>query len=91
MTNLILKKPHLSEKATHLKSTQNAYVFVVDRFANKKTVTGEIKRLYKVDVVNVRMINLPKKPKSLGRTKGFAPGFKKAIVYLKSGQAINVV
>ncbi len=91
MTNLILKKPHLSEKATLLKNNQNAYVFVVDNFANKKTITSEIKRLFKVEVVNVRIVNLPKKPKSLGRTKGFAPGFKKAIVYLKPGQAINVV
>ncbi len=91
MTNLILKKPHLSEKATRLKDSQNGYVFVVDSFANKKAVASEIKRLYKVEVINVRIVNLPKKPKSLGRTKGFASGFKKAIVYLKPGQAINVI
>jgi large subunit ribosomal protein L23 len=91
MTNLIFKKPHLSEKATRLKDSQSAYVFVVDGSANKKTVASEIKRLYKVEVVNVRIVNLPKKPKNLGRTKGFAPGFKKAIVYLKPGQAINVI
>ena len=91
MTNLILKKPHLSEKTTHLKDNHSAYVFVVDSFANKKTVAQEIKRLYKVEVVNVRIVNLPKKPKNLGRTKGFSSGFKKAIVYLKPGQAINIV
>lgn len=90
MTNLILKNPHLSEKATRLKDSQNAYVFVVDGFVNKKTVASEVKRLYKVEVVNVKIVNLPKKPKSLGRTRGFAPGFKKAIVCLKPGQAINI-
>ena len=61
MTNLILKKPHLSEKATFLKNNRSAYVFVVDSFANKKTVASEIKRLYKVEVVKVRIVNLPKK------------------------------
>ncbi|KKS08323.1 MAG: 50S ribosomal protein L23 [Candidatus Brennerbacteria bacterium RIFOXYC1_FULL_41_11] len=91
MTTLILKKPHLSEKATFLKEKNNAYVFVVDKTANKKTVAQEIKRLYKVEVSDVRIVNLPKKPKNLGKTRGFSAGFKKAIVYIKTGQAINIV
>lgn len=86
-----MKHPHLSEKASLLKDAGNAFVFVVSKNANKKTVKDEIERLYKVEVVNVRIVNLPKKPKNLGRTRGFKPGLKKAIIYVKKGQTINVV
>ncbi|MEW5805190.1 MAG: 50S ribosomal protein L23 [Patescibacteria group bacterium] len=89
-TKIILGHPHLSEKASLLKEKDNAYVFVVKNSANKKSVGQEVERFYKVKVEKVRIINLPKKPKNLGRTQGYRPGFKKALVYLAAGQKIDL-
>lgn len=88
---LVLVHPHLSEKASLLKEKNNVYVFVVKPSANKKVVKQVVEKLYKVKVEKVRMINLPKKPKSLGRTQGYRPGYKKALVYLAPGQQLDLI
>lgn len=91
LQKVFLRKPHLSEKATFLKDAQNAYVFVVGKNANKKLIAKEIELMYKVNVLGVKMINSPSKPKSLGRSRGKVSGFKKALVTIKSGQTINII
>jgi large subunit ribosomal protein L23 len=87
----VLRSPHLSEKATMLKDKNKVYVFVVSKSANKKIVGQEIEKLYKVKVRKIRIINLPPKPKRLGRTRGSRPGFKKALVYLEPSQSIDII
>lgn len=84
----VLKEPHISERATAL-TKQNKYVFKVKTKANRVEIKKEVERLYNVDVINVNIINLPRKPRRLGRTKGFRSGFKKAIITLKHGQKIT--
>jgi len=87
---LILKAPHITEKATNL-AEKNQYVFRVWQRANKNEVKKAIENLYKVKVMDVKIINVPAKRRRLGRISGWKKGFKKAIVRIKEGQKIEVL
>jgi large subunit ribosomal protein L23 len=86
----ILKAPHITEKATKL-TEKNQYVFKVFPNANKTEIKKAIESLYGVDVINVKIINIPKKERRLGRITGWRKGYKKAIVRIKEGQKIEVL
>lgn len=86
----ILKSPHVTEKATDL-AEKNQYVFRVFPRANKIEMKKAIEGTYGVDVVSVRIINVPEKKRRLGKTKGVKAGYKKAIVRVKEGQKIEVL
>lgn len=86
----ILKVPHVTEKATEL-IEENKYVFKVWPRANKVAVKEVIENIYGVDVIGVKIINIPKKQRRLGRQKGWRKGYKKAIVKIKKGQKIEIL
>ena len=86
----ILKIPHITEKATAL-AGKNQYVFKIWPKANKVEVKKAIEDLFGVDVIGVRIINIPRKKRRLGRIEGFRRGYKKAIVRIKEGQKIEVL
>ncbi|MCC6405363.1 MAG: 50S ribosomal protein L23 [Candidatus Yanofskybacteria bacterium] len=83
----VLKRYFVSEKSAR-GFAMNQYTFEVDRRATKTEVRDAVERGYKVDVVSVNMVRLPKKSITLGRHRGTKGGIKKAIVTLKSGQSI---
>ena len=85
-----LKSPHITEKATAL-SSQNQYVFKVEKKSNKTEIKKAIEEVYGVGVLNVNIINIPRKKRRLGRIEGFKPGYKKAIVKLKEGEKIEIM
>ena len=87
---LVLRESHITEKATDLKK-ENQYVFKVYRKANKDQIKKAIEELYGVKVTGVRVINIPKKPRRLGKTPGFRRGYKKAIVAIKKGEKIETL
>lgn len=88
----VIVGPRITEKAVSM-SERNVYTFNVRPTATKYAVRGAIKALYNVTPVKVNIVN--KKPAK--RTKGFQgktvheKGMKKAYVYLKKGDTINVV
>lgn len=88
----IIVRPKITEKAV-TKSEQNVYTFVVRREATKHQVRAAIKALYNVTPVKVNIVN--KRPTTaVSRLRGTAkhvPGQKKAYVYLKEGDTINLV
>ena len=86
----ILKEPHITEKATFL-AQENQYVFKVFPDANKTETKKAIEELYGVEVESVRIINVPKKRRRLGRIEGWRKGYKKAVVKLKPGQKIEII
>lgn len=86
----ILKEPHVSEKATDL-TKKDWYAFKVYPEANKVEIKKAVEELYGVDVISVRIINIPKKKRRLGRIEGWRKGYKKAAVRLKAGQKIEVL
>jgi len=85
-----LKEPHVSEKATDL-TKRDWYTFRVFPEANKVEIKKAIEELYGVEVVAVRIVNIPKKKRRLGRIEGWRKGYKKAVVRLKAGQKIEVL
>jgi len=87
---LLLKEPHITEKATSL-AQSNQYVFKVDPKTNKTELKKAIEKLYGVDILSVKIINLPRKKRRVGRREGFRKGYKKAIVKIEKGQSIEVM
>lgn len=86
-----LKEPHVTEKATDLEKA-NKYVFKVSKKANKPEIKKAVEGLYGVNVVNVKIINIPKKKRRVRRrTEGFKRGYKKAIIRLKEGDKIEIM
>lgn len=86
----ILKSPHITEKATDL-GDLNQYTFEVWKDANKSEVKKAVRSLYGVDVVRVRIVNIPGKERRYKGQLGRASGYKKAIVRIKAGQKIEVL
>lgn len=86
----VIVSPLVSEKATDLISC-NQYVFKVRNCANKVEVKKAVSRLYGVIVTDVRIINIPKKRRRLGRSEGYKSGYKKAVVSLKKGDKIEIL
>ena len=86
----VLKQPQVTEKATDLAS-KNQYVFKVWPRSNKTEIKRAVEELYGVNVLNVRIVNIPKKQRRLGRIKGWRSGYKKAIVKIQAGQKIEIL
>lgn len=86
----ILKKPRVTEKATDLTS-KNQYIFEVFPESNKGQIEKAVEDIYGVDVVSVKIINIHRKKRRLGKIEGWKSGYKKAIVRIKEGQKIEVL
>ncbi len=86
----IIKKPWVTEKSARL-SELGKYVFIVKHKATKPEIKKAVKEAYKVDPVQVQIVNRPPKKKRFGSTmKGRQQGYRKAIVTLKTGQKIDL-
>lgn len=87
----VIIKPRITEKAVG-KSEQNVYTFVVRRDATKYDVRDAVKALFGVTPVKVNIVN--KSPRQfMARSKGRTiseKGMKKAYVYLKQGDHIDL-
>lgn len=86
----ILYPPHVTEKATRL-GEENKYVFKVWTKTNKTEIKKVIEGLYGVNVIGIKIINVPRKRRRLGRQMGWKKGYKKAIVKIKKGQKIEIL
>jgi large subunit ribosomal protein L23 len=86
---MILKRPIITEKSAKL-AEQNQYVFEVAKEATKSQIKKEVEERFGVEVLKVRIINLPSKKRTFGRVSGFKKGLKKAIVKIKEGQKIDI-
>src|SRR6476469_8102129 len=86
----IIRRPIMTEKAVALQA-QNRYVFEVAREANKIMIRDAVQRAFPgTTVVAVHIINMHRKARNRGRWAGFTPAWKKAIVTLAPGQAIEI-
>jgi len=86
----VVREPHISEKATNL-GMIDQYVFKVFPRTNKNEIRKTIEAIYNVDVLEIKIINIPAKKKRLGRSVGLRGGYKKAIVKIKEGQKIEII
>ncbi len=92
-SNEILIKPILTEKMLKLQETKRKYAFRVHDFANKIMVKHAVQNRFDVTVEHVNIIEVKGKAKQMntrrGITRGKRPDWKKAVVTLREGDAIN--
>lgn len=79
--------PYLSEKSAQHMST-GLYVFTVAQNATKTTIRQELKKAYGVDVIDVRIVNLPAQKVRFKNRNGIRNSRRKAYIQLKSKQII---
>ena len=84
----ILRYPHITEKAALQKeqSAGRVLVFKVNRSVSKHQVKEVVKRIFSVEVKQVRTANFEGKVKRQGRHSGRRAKWKKAYVTLKPDQ-----
>lgn len=85
----VIVKPLITEKSTKLVESRK-YTFEVMQGANKVEVKKAIEEIFKVNVIQVNMINVRKKERRVGKYEGFRPAVRKAIVTLAEGQTLDV-
>ena len=88
----VIVRPHLTEKAVGL-SGKNVYTFEVSARATKFDVRDAITAIYGVTPVKVNIVKkAPRETMSRARGRKLTVrGMKKAYVYLKKGDTINMV
>ncbi len=89
----VLKNPRVTEKAT-IMSERGVYVFDVSTRATKADVAEAVKELYKVTPRKINMVKVPsKRTRVRGQQNKFGvkSGGKKAYVYVKKGDTIDIV
>ena len=85
----IIKAPVVTEKSAREGQERNQYSFYVDPRANKTEIKEAIEKLFKVNVIELRTINVHPRKKRVGRYTGLTNRRKKAIVKLAEGQTID--
>ncbi len=85
----VLLGPHVSEKAAMAGDAGNKVVFKVLPSASKLEVKNAVEALFKVDVVDVRTVNVKGKVKRNRFGLSKKPNWKKAYVSLAQGQDID--
>ena len=90
MNSEILIAPVITEKSQSLASNGKTYVFKVASSANKIQIKSAIESLFGVKVASVNTLNTKAKDKRVGRYTGKTKTYKKAIVTLADGQAIEM-
>ena len=86
----IIKRYVITEKSTIAKDEHNKYIFEVDRRANKIEIGKAVEKLFKVKVIDVRVMNVVGKKKRVGKVLGKKRDWKKAVITLSQGSAIEV-
>ncbi len=85
----LILSPRVTEKAS-MQSSANAYTFVVAPHATKLSLLSEIKAKYKVTPVKINITNMVRQYTFIRGKLGTTAGIKKAVVFLKKGDTINL-
>lgn len=85
----ILIRPIVTEKSTALME-QGKYTFRVPLDATKIQIRQAVEQIFKVKVQAVNTMRYEGKLKRMGRTQGRRSDWKKAVVTLKPGEAIEL-
>ena len=86
----ILKGPRITEKASMLSGNRNVYTFNIEARATKKDVEKAVFDIYKVRPSKVRIAKVQSKRTFVRGKKGVKSGGKKAYIYLKAGDKIEI-
>jgi len=87
----VIISPIITEKSMANIQNFNQATFKVKANANKTQVKHAFERIFKVKATHVSIVNVrPSKTTRGGRYQGKIQGYKKAIITIKSGQAIDL-
>jgi len=86
----VIISPRITEKSSW-SAEKNAYVFNINPKSNKKQVAEAVKEIYGIVPVKVNITSVPAKKVFSRGIKGTKSGGKKAIVYLKKGDSIEII
>ncbi|MFA6006433.1 MAG: 50S ribosomal protein L23 [Candidatus Paceibacterota bacterium] len=88
----VLRRPRITEKATMLAERVDTptYTFEIDARANKAEVVNAVKKLFGVTPKKVAITTNPRKAVVVRGKAGFKGGVKKAVIYLKKGDKIEI-
>ena len=87
----VIIEPVITEKTMSLMQEQNKVTVRVQGKANRADVKKAFEKVFGVKVTQVNIVNVPAKETTRGgRYKGSISGFKKAVVTVKEGQAIDL-
>lgn len=84
-----IKNPRITEKASFAVE-RGVYTFDIKADANKSEIIKEIFTKYKVKPVKVNIVNIKDKPKVVRGRKAIIRGGRKAYVYLKKGDKLDI-
>lgn len=89
----VLRRPLVTEKTSYQSGKLRQYSFEVVKDATRTMVKDAVETIFDVKVVRVNMLNAPPKRGRRARSRRLLirkPGFKKAIVTLAEGQALEI-
>ena len=87
----VIISPIVTEKSMAMIQNSNQATFKVKPTANKAEVKLAFERLFKVKAVHGSIVNVRAKSTTRGgRYQGKIQGYKKAIITIKSGEAIDL-
>lgn len=74
-----------------MSAESSVYVFKIDQKATKNLIEKAFKEKYKANPVKIRVVNIPAKNVFVRGKRGTKSGYKKAYVYLKKGEKIEII
>lgn len=83
-------KPILSEKSMELMEKSNKITVEVKKDANKVAIKNAFEAVFGVKVKKVNTSNVRAKEKKVGKYSGLKPAYKKAVITLAEGQALDL-
>ena len=87
----VIVEPVITEKTMSLMQEQNKVTVKVAPKANRAEVKKAFEHVFGVKVINVNIVNVPSKETTRGgRYKGTISGFKKAVVTIAEGEALDL-
>ena len=87
----VIIEPVITEKTMSLMQEQNKVTVKVAPKANRAEVKKAFEHVFGVKVLNVNIVNVPSKETTRGgRYKGTISGFKKAVVTIAEGEALDL-
>lgn len=86
----VIVQPRITEKAS-FRTGGNVYTFEVAKDATKEKIKKAVKLIYKVTPESVNVAPIPSKRTFSRGKRGVKKGGKKAYVYLKAGDTIELI
>ena len=86
----VLLRPRVTEKASSV-GGGNVFAFEIAQSATKRDVAMAVLSQYKVKPVKIAIVPIPRKRVIVRGKRGIKKGGKKAYVYLKKGEKIEVI